>query len=134
MKMSNLKLHTPVSFTVHPDNIYGDVFKGVKIKSMVGLEDANRLGHDVEADFINVEPTLPPEAVMDISEETFLIIVWPNGNEVAIGASWIVAESIVYNNNRHAVVTIKNTGHADIPNIKAALAKYGFEISSVTVK
>jgi len=129
-----MKQKVPVDFKVYPSNVYGDKFKNVIVKSKVDIEDANNLGHDAVAAYINAQATLPVTAVKDVTAETFLIIKFTDGEEVIIGESWIIENSVNYHNSTEVVLTVPNAGWGDLDDISAALAARGYSVSKADVK
>ena len=122
-----------VSFKVYPISIYGDKFKNVTVRSEVDLDDANRLQHDAMAAFVTAKPFLPVEAVKDPTAESYYIVEFDDGEEVVIGASWIVPDSIRYHEGTVAIVTINNAGWEDADNIKAGLAARGLSVTNIEI-
>lgn len=122
-----------VNFRVYPSNIYGDQFKNVIVKSAVDLDDANRLNHDALAAFIAAEPTLPPTAITNVQDETFYIIQFDNNEEVVIGSSWVIPDSIEYLSGTKVILTIPQAGWDSLQDIKAGLASRGYTIENVDV-
>ena len=125
LTISDIAVKGMYSFSLYPDALIGDGFKGCTVLSIMDAETA-RLFEDIDALHAKVYPYLPAGTPNDASAYNYLKLKTSAGLTTVIGLSWINESTIVAVESIQATVTFKNLLSTDIQKLRDALSHNGF--------
>lgn len=121
-----------MSFEVHPVSILGDIYKKVKVLSIVDYDTA-KLFSDVNAIAVSVYPMLPTGTAKDFTKYRYVKIQHQDGTISVVAMEWINMRTVEEHLSVEINVRVQATGIDTQERLRACLEANNFVIKEITV-
>ena len=122
------------TFEIHGGNIIASRYENVTVLGVYDGLTAERLGYEVATKHANIYPLIKSEDLTvseDFLSQHYIQIQHPNGNNEAIGLSWIKPNTVNRKSNTRITVKLENVSPDGEAALKDVLVSNGYIISSI---